>query len=276
MPSNKLPYPASSPGSYASVFSDDTDWEDYSDYDLTIARSGISFRRQAIRSSPSSSGGLTMALGRERETAEAKNNTHIAHNHGDGWFLPAEIMKELFSVGEESEPSDNDDSAGKQPTPPEVNKAADQKTSGTQEPTRVNRFLRSVKNQQHQRPKLTIPIPPRTIPTPTQQHSTPIPIPLTRYQTDCLKDQYNYHMDPHTGCVNEVQQLMRAGPLRLPGFDAAAYLERDADWVCAGCSTANHRAVFSCWSCKGSKGAWCDRVIPEIDGPVGFLVPAAC
>ena len=74
-----------------------------------------------------------------------------------------------------------------------------------------------------------------------------------------------------TGWANEIDQLARAGPLGLPGFDGTTDPERDGDWVCGGCSTGNNGRVFSCWICKGPKGPWCGQVIPEVDGPVRFL-----
>ena len=270
MLSNDLPSPAPSSISsisYESVFYSDSDDE------IIVSSSPISFRRRSITPSSSlSSGGpkvvslLSIAFRRERAILTAAgSDAHRYQYNLYGQLSPVQSTEETFSACESSVPSDNDESTDER-LELNVNQAANKKTTITFEtPThRNNRFRRSTKRH------IPTPIPGSPALTPIQ-HSDPIPIPLTKDEAEQLKSYLNWNMSIRTGWTNEIDQLARAGPLGLPGFDVTADLERDGDWVCGGCSTANSGAVFSCWNCKCSKGAWCDRVIPEVDGPVGFL-----
>jgi hypothetical protein len=270
MLSDELPSPAySSSISYVSVFDTDSDSDSYP----SISSSPISFRRRSITPSSSlSSRGpkvvslLSIALRREwEEIAAAKRNARHYQYYSDDQLSPAQSTRESFSSCESSVPSNNDESTDSR-LELNANQAANKKTTITFEtPTpRKNRFRRSTKRH------IPTPIPRSPALTPIQ-HSEPIPVPFTRDEEEELKTYLNFNMPLRTGWANEISQLARAGPLGLPGFDATTYLERDRDWVCGGCSTANSGAIFSCWACKGSKGAWCEPVIPEVDGPVGFL-----
>jgi hypothetical protein len=267
MLSNDLPSPAPSSFSYISVFDSDSDDE------MIVSSSPISFRRRSITPSSSlSSGGpkdvslLSIAFRQEREILTAAgSNAHRYHYNLCGQLSPGQSTEETFSACESSVPSNNDESTDER-LELNVNQAANKKTTITfKTPTpRNNRFHRSTKH------RIPTPVPRSPVLTPIQ-HSDPIPIPSTKDQADRLREYLNLNMSIRAGWVNDISQLARAGPLGLPGFDATTDLERDEDWVCGDCSTANSRAMFSCWTCKGPKGAWCERAIPEVDGPVGFL-----
>lgn len=126
----------------------------------------------------------------------------------------------------------------------------------------------------HNRP---LPNPPITVPQPpptliTQPVDIPVPV---RTKTDgelFLEQQEAIPLE--TAWANDHSQIRRAGPLRVQSRRSdTSYLDRDADWVCCGCSSANTRFEFSCWWCQGHvKGRCCVPVVEEVDGKAGWGV----